>query len=213
MFVVFSMQAGAAVYVYNFKDVDTGVYYDIRTGWGRYQNPYYGGYFIIGPGSDSTRIHIWTIWTWKYGTDKYCDAVDWGEVNLVAGDIPSGRKTKRTWVISDAGNESRTMLAGAAKVQKIGSAKSKSCLNCHTVDELAVLGDIAPNIPSAMKGYQMWDFTIFDGDVFTSRNIYTSQMKLTLNSKKIFQYHQEDDAGTVKDALVTELQNAGYISY
>ncbi|MGA2093631.1 MAG: hypothetical protein ABSH16_09515 [Sedimentisphaerales bacterium] len=206
---VLSVPAFATVFVYNIKDTDTGIYYSDDE-WSQYKDPYQG-YFIVGPSSTEGKVEIWAIWTWKDKMGLHYWTEDRGDVNLVQADIPAGKKTKWMWVISDVNDQYRTLLTGEMKVKKVGSAKSATCLNCHSAGELATLGDIDPNIPATLAGYEIWDYS--EGDPITSRDLYTSTMKLTFNSKKTLENHvlyQNMDATSVKDELESELDAAGY---
>jgi hypothetical protein len=201
----FSVPAVALVYIYNIKSADTGMYYDGYV-WEQYKDPY-GGYCVVGPGSDDTKVNMLYIWVSKDKSGYHYFTEDHSDVNLVTADIPAGKKTNWTWVISDANDQYRTMLSGAMKVQKIGKATSKSCLDCHSTGELATLGDIDPNIPSKMTGYAVWDYKEYSGDIATYIDMYTSQITLSLNSKKTYLYHDYTDAVDVRDDLIYEIEN------
>jgi hypothetical protein len=203
-----SVPAGATVYVYNIKAVDTGMSTnDDGSTWDSYKKPF-GGYFIFGPGSSDSKVDIWAIWTWKESGGKYAFAENWGEANRVEAQIPVGTKTKWSWIVNYVDPNSRTMVMGEMKVKKVGLAKSSTCLSCHSSQELAGLGDIAPNIPAKLVGSSVVD----DNEGPTWWDMWTETLTLTFNTKATLKGHTDNHftSVAVKDAILDDLHNAGY---
>ena len=203
-----AVPALATVYVYNIKATDTGIFTnDQGDTWGKYKTSY-GGYFIFGPGSTDDKVFIWTIWTGKDKSGKWADAEDWGEANRIEATVPSGKTTKHSWIVNYVDPNSRTLLMGDMKVQKVGSAKTASCLSCHTSGELATLGDIAPNVPAKLTGSSVVEF--INGTVLT--DYWTETLALSFNAKETLKGHTGNHftAESVKDAILAALDSAGY---
>jgi hypothetical protein len=175
--------------------------------WYPYKDPY-GGYFIFGPGSTDNKVYIWVIWTWKSGKTKNAYAENWGEAKRVEAMIPAAKTTKYSWIVDFVDANSRTVLMGDMKAQKVGSTKTASCLTCHTSLELASLGDITPNIPAKLSGSSVMD----DNEGPTWWDLWTETLALTFNAKETLNGHTGGDftAAAVKEMILYELDNAGY---
>ncbi len=213
---VLSGPAMATVCVYNINDAITWMDYhlqDSNSVWDKYVLNY-KGYFIVGPGSTSDTAHIWAIWmiTKKGNPYKYYEVEDWNDINLPQVSFTSGKKTTSMWIISRTTYRSQTVLMGDCKIKKIGNHKKASCIGagCHSnAVEMAAIGDIDPNIPSKMTGYMVLDGNYGD----TARDVRKEKITLTFNAKETIKNHQLGnlDAASVKDELVTEIEEAGYI--
>jgi hypothetical protein len=97
---------------------------------------------------------------------------------------------------------------GDMKAKKVGSAKTASCLSCHTSGELATLGDIAPNIPAKLAGSSVVQF--INGAVLT--DYWTETLTLSFNAKETLKGHTGNHftAEAVKEEILDALAAAGY---
>jgi hypothetical protein len=98
-------------------------------------------------------------------------------------------------------------VAGNNKLITIGKKTNKSCLDCHTADELKTLGDLDANCPPSMTGYEIKIKTDANGN----KKLCTSTLSLKLNIAKTLATHP--DVVTAEDeasAIISDLYDAGY---
>jgi hypothetical protein len=161
-------------------------------------------FLIVESTTEGNTANIWAVYTWK-GKDKKNYATDVNMGRAIMGAATVGSKQVGFTVDANAG--SRIQLAGNNKLTTIGKKTNKSCLGCHTADELKTLGDLDPNCPPSLTGYEIKIKTDANGN----KKLCTSTLSLKLNIAKTLAAHP--DIVTAEDeasAIISDLYDAGY---
>ena len=163
-------------------------------------------FLIVESPIEGDTANIWAVYTWK-GKDKknYAMDVNLGRATAVTTTIGS---TQVGFIIdANAHTGTRIQLTGNNKLITIGKKTNKSCLGCHTADELKTLGDLDANCPPSLTGYEIKIKTDADGN----KNICTSTLSVKLDIAKTLAAHP--DIVTAEDgasAIISDLHDAGY---
>jgi len=200
-----SAQPAVEVLVYDMKASNAGFGYvaDSNT-WAQIKDANTAFLIVESPAEGDT-ANIWAVYTWK-GKDKKNYAMD---VNL--GQATTGAATvgsKQVGFTVDANTGNRIQVTGYNKLITIGKKTNKSCLGCHTADELKTLGDLDANCPPSLTGYEIKIKTDADGN----KKLCTSTLSLKLDIAKTLATHGNvDTAEDEASAIISDLRDAGYI--
>jgi hypothetical protein len=153
LMLVFVVPASADLYVYNYKEVDTGFssYSDWEPNSCEQIKEYYTAFLIVDL-QDNTIANVWAIWTSRYKGAKYASTGLVAEgMDAIAAQI-STKKVVQIFSYDDG--TSRIFLTGQIKPKKIGYG--------------------IYNVASSMTGYWVWN---------NDDNLGVAKITMSLNVK------------------------------
>ena len=202
-------QPDADVLVYDMKASNAGFGYVADTNTWTQIKDANTAFFIVELPADGNAAKIHAVYTWK-GKDKNNYAMDVNMGRATKGFATVG-STEISFVIDANANmptQTRTQLSGNDKVVTIGKQTNKSCLNCHTAQDLDGLGDLQKECPPSLTGYQIKIKTYENGN----KKIYSSTLSLKLDiAKTLATHHNVDTAEDEAATLISDLYDQHYI--
>lgn len=137
-----SAQYGIDVLVYDMKASNSGYGYVADTNtWTKIKDT--NTAFLIVEEVTYNTANVRAVYTWK-GKDKqkYAMDVNMGTVIMKSEELGSTEKQIGFLIDVNTNTASRLQLSGASKTVTIGRKKSRSCLNCHSSEEVETLDDL-----------------------------------------------------------------------